>query len=95
MLYWRPCEIKDLLTLILYLNEKNSFGYEEIMRMPAHITIGLWGQKRKILEDRAKEQEKQNKTSNGSASTSSINSAMSQARSMQSSFRAPSVNLPR
>jgi hypothetical protein len=97
MKYWRPCEINDLLTLILYLNEKNSFGYEEIMRMPAHITIGLWGQKRKILEDRSKEHEKQNggSGSSGAVTTSSINSAMSQVRSMQNSFKAPSVNLPR
>jgi len=88
MLYWRPCAIKDLLTLIYLLSEKTGFGYEEIMRAPAHEVIGLWGAKKEVLEERAKEQEKQNKTEGQNVPT--VASVMSQAKSMQSS-KTPSM----
>jgi hypothetical protein len=71
------------------LSEKTGFGYEEMLRMPAHFLLGLWNQKKAVFEERSKEQEKQQGKNGGSISGSmpSMSGMQSQARSMMSGMK--------
>jgi hypothetical protein len=79
------------------LNENQGFGYEEMLRMPAHIFMGMWGAKRRIIEERNKEQK------GNDHSDVSVAGMQSQAnRMMKSSMTSapkmphiPNIKLPR
>ena len=90
MIYLRPLEIRELLKLQFLLSEKTGFGYEEMQKMPMHILMGLWNAKRGVLEDRSKEQEKQQGASSGAGQNApNMGSMMGMAKSMMPS--APSL----
>ena len=70
-----------------------------MMAMPAHILIGLWNQKRKVLEERIEEERKQQekqKSESGISSMPNPSSMMSQAQGMMGSMtgRMNMPNLP-
>jgi len=77
------------------LSRDCGFGYNEMMKMPTHILIGLWNAKKGVIE---KENEEQKKQQDGqSSSMPNMSSMMSQAKSSMprmpssGSIRTPSL----
>jgi hypothetical protein len=87
----------------LCLSSKESgFGYEEMLRMPAHILISLWTAKRNLAEEQNKAEQKayDKQTAEQSGMMKNMNPAsmMSSAKSMMpsgmpstGSFSIPSI----
>ena len=69
------------------MSEKTGFTYADMMAMPAHILIGLWNQKRKVLEERIEEERRQQEnqqTNSSMPNMSTANSMMGQAKNIMS-----------
>jgi hypothetical protein len=73
------------------LSRDCGFGYDEMMKMPTEILLGLWNVKRKTLEEEKEQEREAHESQNAGSKMSvpSMSSMMSQARSMMSGVKAP------
>jgi hypothetical protein len=81
-------DLQSLLKLLLLLSEDGSFGYEEMMRMPANILLSLWNTKRDLKEERNKAEKKAYDDQSGGNQLQNMNpsSMMAQAKGMMPSI---------
>lgn len=91
MIYFRPFGIRDLLKLYSLTSEFTSIGFDEWRRLPAHTMLGIWGAVKDIYNIRNEKQKEDQKSQEGGVSMPNMSSMMSQAKSMQSGMRMPSM----